>query len=179
MRIGWELRLTAPLLACCLCLVPGLGAQKPPGKLPDFADYPVQEIYKGKPARPRIVTRYQNEFRTRIREDMEQKVNFAGHYIVATWGCGTGCMQFALVDAVSGQVYDPPMKSVSYHFGPDPDKGPQKFPDMVNMKPESALLVVEGCQSESEKCGRYYYRFEKDRFTLLLFDPDPPDAPAK
>jgi hypothetical protein len=39
-------------LTCLLCLAAGIGAQKGPEKLPDFAGYPVQETYKGKPAHP-------------------------------------------------------------------------------------------------------------------------------
>ncbi len=175
----WNELHRACLLLTLLCLVPGLGAQKASEKLPDFADYPVKEIYKGKPARPQIVTPYQKQFRTRIRQSMQQGPNFAGHYIVATWGCGSGCMQFVVTDAVSGRVYDPPMKSVAFHFGPDAEHGPQKYPDMVNVRPDSALLVVEGCPEEGDECGRFYYHFEKGKFTPLRFDPDPPDQPAK
>ncbi|HYX71061.1 MAG TPA: hypothetical protein VE825_18135 [Terriglobales bacterium] len=180
MRVRLDLGCAALLLTCWLGLIPGLGAQdKAPGKLPDFGDYPVKEIYQGKHARARIVTAYQKLFQTRIRESMDDDVNFAGHYVVATWGCGSGCMQFAVADAVSGRVYDPPMKSVAFHFGPDADHGPQKYPDMVNVKPDSALMVIEGCPDEGEKCGRFYYHFDHGRFILLHFDPDPPDAPAK
>jgi hypothetical protein len=177
MKKSVEMTWIAALLAC---LALGLGAQaKGPGSLPDYADYPAQDIYKGKPARPRIATRYQRAFRTRIRESMDQGVNFAGHYIVATWGCGTGCEQFAVTDAISGRVYDPPVKSIAFHYGPDADHGPQRYPDMVNVKAESLLLVIEGCPEEGNKCGRFYYHFEKGRFPLLHYDPDPPDAPAK
>lgn len=180
MRVRCDLGCAALSLACWLCLVPGLAGQtKAAEKLPDFADYPVKEIFKGKPARPRILTRYQKEFRTRIRESMDQGVNFAGHYVVATWGCGTGCEQFAVTDAATGRVYDPPMKSVAYHFGPDADHGPQKYSDMVNTKPDSALLVIEGCSQEGKKCGRFYYHFDQGKFTLVHFDPDPPDQPSK
>jgi hypothetical protein len=65
-------------------------------------------------------------FRTRIREgvekgwgvringqrDKEQNrpgPNFAGHYIVIVWGCGTGCIQMAMSNADTGAVYDPPL----------------------------------------------------------------------
>lgn len=179
---GWnELRRACLLLLCLLGLATALGGQaKAPGPLPDFSLYHVAaEIYKGKPARPRIRTPYQKQFRTCIRESMDQGVNFAGHYIVATWGCGSGCMQFAVTDAISGRVYDPPMKSVAFHYGPDADHGPQKYPDMVNVKPDSVLLVIEGCADEGQRCGRFYYLFNSDVFALIHFDPDPPDQPAK
>lgn len=52
-------------------------------------------------------------------------------------------------------------------------------PDMVNVKPDSILLVVEGCADEGQRCGRFYYLFNSDVFALFHFDPDPPDQPAK
>ncbi|HUK88462.1 MAG TPA: hypothetical protein VLT85_12420 [Terriglobales bacterium] len=179
MRVRRDLPCAALLLACWLGLIPGLGAQnKVPGKLPDFADYPVKEVYKGKPVPPRPVTRYQRLYRTRIRESVAQGVNFAGHYVVATWGCGTGCMEFAVADAVSGRVYDPPMTAIEFHVGPESGPELQKYPEMVNFKADSALLVVEGCP-DGEKCGRHYYHFENGKFTLVHYDPDPPDRPAQ
>jgi hypothetical protein len=30
--------------------------------------------------------------------------NFAGHYTVALWGCGTSCQSFAIIDAKTGAV---------------------------------------------------------------------------
>ena len=174
-----ELRRACLVLACFLCLAPALAAQKGPEKLPDFADYPVREIYQCKPARSQIVTPYQKRFRTVIRESVHEGVNFAGHYAVAIWGCGTSCAQFAVTDVISGRVYDPPLGSVALHLGPDDDHQPQKYPDIVNAKPDSALMVIEGCPDEGEKCGRFYYHFDQGRFTLLRFDPDPPDQPAK
>ncbi|MDP9263696.1 MAG: hypothetical protein M3O85_05170 [Acidobacteriota bacterium] len=166
------------LLLACLALAPGAQATGPK-RLPDFPDYPVKEVFKGKPARPRIVTPYQKRFRTVIRQSMQEGVNFAGHYTVVIWGCGTSCAQFAVTDVISGRVYDPPLVSVALHLGPDDDHQPQKYLDIVNVKPGSALLVVEGCPNEGDKCGRFYFHFHKGRFTLLHFDPDPPDQPAK
>ena len=165
------------LSATLLCLA--MGAQKAPGKLPDFADYPVKEIYKGKPAQPRIVTPYQKRFRTVIRESVQEGANFAGHYAVAVWGCGSSCTQFAVTDVVSGRVYDPPLTSAALHLGPDDDHQPQKYPDIVNVKPDSALMIVEGCPGEGDKCGRFYYHFDQGKFILLHFDPDPPGQPSK
>ncbi|MBA1220032.1 hypothetical protein G7017_03825 [Pseudomonas fulva] len=37
-----------------------------------------------------------------------QKPNFAGHYVLDSFGCGTGCMASALVDLRTGQVYRAP-----------------------------------------------------------------------
>src|SRR4051812_16159107 len=38
-----------------------------------------------------------NMFRTNLRNAAKEGVNFAGHYILATWGCGTNCSQSAII----------------------------------------------------------------------------------
>src|SRR5690242_19062012 len=48
-----------------------------------------------------------SSFRTRLREALRGGVNFAGHYIVAGWGCGTGCISGAIIDGRTGRVYFP------------------------------------------------------------------------
>lgn len=37
-----------------------------------------------------------------------QKPNFAGHYVLDSYGCGTGCMATVLVDLRTGAVYSAP-----------------------------------------------------------------------
>jgi hypothetical protein len=37
------------------------------------------------------------------------KTNFAGRYVVISWGCGSQCVLMAIVDAKTGIVYDPPL----------------------------------------------------------------------
>lgn len=51
-------------------------------------------------------------FRTRLREAIGQKPDFAGYYKVATWGCGTMCQTTALIDARDGKVYFAPFTSL-------------------------------------------------------------------
>ena len=46
-------------------------------------------------------------FRTRLSEALHRGVNFAGHYAVAGWGCGTGCISGAIIDARTGNVFWP------------------------------------------------------------------------
>lgn len=43
-------------------------------------------------------------YRTVIRSEMSRGANFAGHYRVAIWGCGTSCAQFAAVNLNTGRV---------------------------------------------------------------------------
>ena len=45
-------------------------------------------------------------FRTTITNQVEEGANFAGHYTVATWGCGTSCTGYAIVDVMTGNIVD-------------------------------------------------------------------------
>jgi hypothetical protein len=38
----------------------------------------------------------------------KHKVDFGGHYIIAEWGCGMGCLMGAIIDIKTGKVYDLP-----------------------------------------------------------------------
>lgn len=42
--------------------------------------------------------------------------NFAGHFTVITWGCGTDCFQYAVVDAITGQIIAYSSANSNYHL---------------------------------------------------------------
>jgi len=73
--------------------------------VPQFEQYKVKAIYKGKPAVPILRTPEDREYRTRIREGAKKGPNFAGHYTLIILGCGTECSSFLIVDAVTGRVF--------------------------------------------------------------------------
>ena len=74
-------------------------------KAPQFSDYPVKEIYRGRPAAVKLASHpLARTFRTVLRDGAEKGPNFAGHFTVVLWGCGAGCQSFAIVEANSGKV---------------------------------------------------------------------------
>lgn len=93
-------------LSCLAAATLGFPAQRPSqySKYP-FAKYPAGP-YKRKPAIPRLITPTQHEFRTVIRHGAKKGPNFAGHYTVVEWGCGSNCVVYAVIDAITGAVYD-------------------------------------------------------------------------
>ena len=96
-------------------------ASAQPARLPAFSDYPAGRVYRGRVA-PLVVSSSPTAraFRTRTREAMAGGVNFAGHYVVATWGCGTECMGGHIVDARTGRaVADLPFNAVFLSVRPD------------------------------------------------------------
>ncbi|RAK21787.1 hypothetical protein B0I03_105223 [Flavobacterium aquaticum] len=60
-----------------------------------------------------------------------EKVNFAGNYIIVTWGCGTSCISGAMVDVRDGKVYDLPNDDEWEGIG-----------NSVNSDKESTLLIT-------------------------------------
>ena len=49
-----------------------------------------------------------NNFRTRIRNGIQEGANFAGRYKVIQFGCGTGCSFVIVGDVSTGRVYNFP-----------------------------------------------------------------------
>lgn len=73
---------------------------------PRFEDFPAGRIYKGTPAQVDLSSSFARGYRTRLRAGVRQGPNFAGHYTVVSWGCGSNCESIAIVDALTGRVYD-------------------------------------------------------------------------
>ena len=65
-----------------------------------FARYPAQGLYKGGPVPPKLTSPTQHQFRTVLRKGAQKGPNFAGHYTVVEWGCGSNCVVFAVVDSL-------------------------------------------------------------------------------
>jgi len=127
------------------------------------ADFPVTEVFKGAPAVPKLTTAGQKAFKSQIREWAARGPNFAGHFALAVWGCGAGCIQIAVVDEKKGNVYEGP-------FGALP-KSTLCLPDSLGIafQRDSALLVLKGCP-DFKDCGLYYYQWTGSEFKLLRKD---------
>jgi ankyrin repeat protein len=76
-------------------------------QVPRFEDLPVSRIYRGVPAPVDLHSNPEApSYRTRLREGARKGPNFAGHYTVVGWGCGSNCESTMIVDALTGRVYD-------------------------------------------------------------------------
>jgi hypothetical protein len=133
--------------------------------LPRFEDYPVRENFRGKSAPVKLTSRRARTFRTMLRENAERGVNFAGHYIAATWGCGSACWSFAIIDARTGQVYFTPSLLNVGGFGYSDE-------DLIQFRKDSSLLIVVGSPNDRGYVGRYYYVWRNNRLKLILAGED-------
>jgi hypothetical protein len=165
------------------CLVASVLAQQT--ATPRFEDYPVTEMFTGKPAEPILSSPEIRRYRTRIRNGVstaadvwngswrnpikKEGPNFAGHYFVIRWGCGSECVMMAIVDAKTGIVYDPPLSGVGSELFVPLDN----LSDMeVDFQPDSSLLVLRNaCRDFSKRnsCGVFYFNWKDNHFDPLKF----------
>ena len=84
-----------------------------------FKDYQL-EVYKGKLKDPDFTTNPEAKmFKTRITDGCKEGINFAGHYTLIYWGCGTECQIGVIVDRKTGKIYDGYQTSLGAKFQAD------------------------------------------------------------
>jgi hypothetical protein len=131
--------------------------------------------FSGKPATPVLKTAEQRKFRTMIRTVAATGPDFAGHFTVAEWGCGAGCVSVAIVDAATGAVYPGPFRFLGWalrkYEGQYPSNG-DKFEE-VTYRLDSRLLVARGCPDEGE-CASYFWEWTGSQFKLVRKIPSVP-----
>jgi hypothetical protein len=110
--------------------------------------------------------------RTRLSEALANGVNFAGHYIVAGWGCGTGCISGAIIDARNGNVYWPlPLYALGVWY-----EGDSYVDRPVDYRKNSRMLVITGSPGVKDNQpdnpnGKYFYEWRGNQLRLVKFIP--------
>ena len=145
-------------------------AGAPPGVAPRFEDYPAAAEWDGIRAPLKLSTPAARLFRTRLLQASREKPNFASHYRVAIWGCGSNCISGAIVDLASGEVLPPPTAIkgsdavLNFSFCQSAFDG-----SGVEFRPDSRLMVVR-CglnvdpRSERNRPAAYYYVWDDTVF---------------
>jgi hypothetical protein len=170
-------------LAACLLMpwaVPGMAAAavqvcnanlanvKQPLKFEDFA-VPVSHPLKVTP--PRIDSSEARRYRTVIRHGAADGSNFAGHFAVVAWGCGSSCSERAIVDTRSGHVYfDRRLRDLDTTQAKAINDKDEQFPAYFSVS--SRLLVIVGAPNEDEsRDGVAFYEWTGSQLKLLRFVP--------
>jgi hypothetical protein len=127
-------------------------------------------------------------YRTLMRRQLKAEgVNFAGHYTVASAGCGTGCSISAIIDARNGRAYFPDELSGWTSIVGDYDI--PEGEELRTFRPDSRLLRVIGrpniggvAEERHGPSGIYYYEWVNNRLRLVRFihvgsypEADPPE----
>jgi hypothetical protein len=137
-----------------------------------FEHYPAEADFQGKPAEPILATPHERRLRTDIREQARKGPNFAGHFTVAQWGCGSPCIGFVIIDARSGAIFDPDL-SVGCASKNGMGAG-------VEFRLKSRLLSADGMTDPTSKevvCGASYYEWNGKRLKFVHFEPWPDSDP--
>ena len=142
-----------------LCLSVVAAAQS---RTPRYAHFPC-EPFSGKPVAAKPVSKEARQFRSVITDGAKAGPNFAGHYTITAWGCGTSCIQFAIIDAKTGKVYMPPFY-VAFSLNLKQEK--LRDEDPLQFRINSALLVVIGSKNEKGE-GIYFYKWDGEKLVLI------------
>lgn len=132
--------------------------------------YDVDEIYEGPITKVNFEGNFPEArmFRTKINEALAMGPNFAGHYTVATWGCGSGCQEHAVVDAMTGNIIS---------FGLTTEMGVKYYPNsriLITNPKESFPVVGESDMTPAEiamtwsRIPREYYELTENNGTAYL-----------
>ena len=154
------LALTANAFAQAVRPAPQAGAAVVTGT-PQFEDFPAMT---SPPTRNVLLnlTLRDRHYRTRLRAAAAERPNFAGHYVLTTWGCGTECLYGAAVNLRTGRVTFLPFATCCFGEAPNGDER------MVAFRLDSALLVVLGMRDgRGSDIGSHYYRIQGDRLLHL------------
>ena len=167
-------------------------------RVPRFEDYPADSLYTGTPADPLLVSPEERRFRTFIRRGVTHGSgvedgatgkelarpgpNFAGHYVIVTWGCGSPCLMAAFVDLKDGRILPPPFHHGSGHSY---FQVPWAFPkEPLQYRVNSRLLIANICEAnklsrvdghasyEAQRCGAHYFVMCDKGLTLVHRDLD-------
>ena len=138
---------------------------------PTFKQYSVK-VEKIKNVRVNLKShKNANTFRTNLRNAAKEGVNFAGHYILTTWGCGTNCSQSAIIDARNGRVFFPEqLEGAGSGFCDLPDDA-----EPIVARADSRLLVLSGFKGgdlslDNAPCGIYYLEWTGRNFRRVKFE---------
>jgi len=141
-------------------------------KAPTFATYPVIREEVANPKLDLTSNPMARKYRTVLREEIAKGPNYAGHYRLVYWGCGTSCAMFAVVNLKTGRVITPEsfsevvgVRFYADEFLPSTDSDGWGF----RYKRDSRLLVIAGAllsDSESRE-GAFYFVLKGERLHLI------------
>lgn len=92
------------------------------------------------------------KFKSRITSDyiLAKQPNFASIFVTSIWGCGTGCVNGAMVDTRDGRVYELPINLGHYNiycYTDTNDESETRY--YFNNK--SKLFITAECQEVTDK----------------------------
>lgn len=139
-------------------------------KIPRFQDYHVATAWHGKNAKLWLRTYNEKLFLTQLTNAAKEPPDFAGHYKIAGWGCGSVCASGALIDLKTGAIHPLPFaghgRGAEYWIftgGPVEEK-------YIEYRRDSRLLIIR--RVESGKTSTWvtvasYFAWDGKRFNQI------------
>jgi hypothetical protein len=139
----------------------------------EFARYPSERPLRGIPVPPRLNTPKAHHYRTILRDAAKKGPNFNGHYRIVDWGCGTNCIEWAVINLETGEIRFAPKPAFSC-WAPD-ELGNAKVPDWFDARMNSSLFYLHTCDPAFEGPHtfnkRRIYVWDKSGPRLLRVEP--------
>jgi hypothetical protein len=144
-----------------------------PAVLPQYADFAVAPESIAKPAALKLDNAFARKYRTRLREGLRDlPINFAGHYVMVTFGCGSTCLYGGMVDARTGEATALPFLVDS--FGSDK----VDIEDPLLYRADSRLVVILGkLREEDDIPRRNFYKWNGEVMEPLCHAPVTEEQP--
>ena len=129
-----------------------------------FEDFSTDVEVVTSPASPAVSSGKARRYRTILRRASKESPDFAGHYRVVKWGCGTCCSEFAILDLKTGEAWFAPF-FIACGYPP----GSSESDAGLLYRADSRLFVAAGARNE-RGWGIYYYRWTGRELELLKED---------
>ena len=112
----------------------------------EFASYPAEARLTSAPVQPNTSRGKAHRFRSILKAAAALGPNFNGHYRVVHWGCGTNCIEWAVVNLQTGSVWFAGEPAMSCSVLDEPSD-PAAAKDWFEFRPTSKLLYLHVCES--------------------------------
>lgn len=138
-------------------------------KVPTFGQYKVP-VSKSRAKSPDLKSHKDARlFRTNLRNATKEGVNFAGHYALTYWGCGSSCGVGAIVDLKTGKVFFPKQLD-----GVWAQEWPEHKMIPFGFRRDSRLLILYGFlpndyNGDRVTYGYHYYFWNGSKLKLIKF----------
>lgn len=99
------------------------------------------------------------QFKTVLKGYLQGQPNYAGKYIIATWGCGSSCLRHAIINKNTGYVFWPEEIYVTFNLFKC-DKNTLEF------REDSNLLILNTPDLHGKVIQKFYL-WKNEKFTSI------------
>jgi hypothetical protein len=133
-----------------------LGVASAASETPRFENFAVAEEKIVRSVTPRLDDPTTRQYAAVLCEGARHKPNFAGHFVLVSWGCGASCIMSAAINLKNGSVIWLPFTICCWDINVEP----------LEFRLLSRLIKVNWYKNEIED-GASFYGFDGEHFNLI------------